>query len=53
MTKQQMNIKGLEIKPGERLILPDALAAIIRKVDGNNSLGAAALAEAIIDEAVQ
>jgi hypothetical protein len=26
MTEQQMNIKGLEIKPGERLILPDALS---------------------------
>jgi hypothetical protein len=44
---------GLEIKPGANPILIDALAAIIRKVDCNNSLGAAALAEAIINEAVQ
>lgn len=29
--------------------LIDALAAIIREVDGNHSLGAAALAEAILD----
>ena len=31
-------------------ILIDALAAIIRKVDGNHSLGAAALAEAILSD---
>lgn len=30
--------------------LIDALAAIIRKVDGNHSLGAAALAEAILSD---
>ena len=35
-------------EPDVDLIL--ALAAIIRKVDGNNSLGAAALSEAILSD---
>ena len=41
-------IDFLMIEPDSDLI--DALAAIIRKVDGNHSLGAAALAEAILSD---
>ena len=41
-------IDFLMIEPDPDLI--DALAAIIRKVDGNNDLGAVALAEAILSD---